>query len=95
MQSETLFRGKILIVPHHLFTASVCSDGCEGEDAVVQGRRVVMVLQDSTEQLEQLAVVRLERFRVGLNNLVKEQEANLERRPALLFQTLLRRGNTL
>lgn len=36
-----------------------------------------MVLQHSTQQLEQLAVVRLERLRVGLHHLIQKQEADL------------------
>lgn len=36
-----------------------------------------MVLQHSTEQLQQLAVVRFERLGVGLDHLVQQQEANL------------------
>lgn len=62
---------------YHLFRAGVCSNGCESEDAVVQGRWVVVVLQHSTEQLQQLAVVRFERLGVGLDHLVQQQEANL------------------
>lgn len=64
-------KGKTVKLAHHLFRASVCSYGCEGEDAVVQGRWVVVVLQYSAEQLQQLAVMRLERFRVGLHHLVQ------------------------
>lgn len=62
---------------HHLFSASICSNGCEGEDAVVQGGWVVVVLQYKTKQLQQLTIVRLKWFRVGLHHLVEEQEANL------------------
>lgn len=36
-----------------------------------------MVLQHSTKQLQQLAVVRFERLGVRLNHLVQQQEANL------------------
>lgn len=64
-------------MPHNFFCASVCSHGCEGEDAVVQGRWVVEVLQHSMKQLEQLDVVRLERFRIRLHHLIQQQEANL------------------
>lgn len=36
-----------------------------------------MVLQHSTQQLQQLAVVRLEGLRVGIHNFIQQQEANL------------------
>lgn len=62
---------------HHLFSASICSNGCECEDAVVQGGWVVVVLQYKTKQLQQLTIVRLKGYRVGLHHLVEEQEADL------------------
>lgn len=65
--------------PHQLLCASEGSDGCEGEDAVVQGGGVVVVLQHRAEQLQQLPVVRLERLRVGLHHLVQQKEAHLSR----------------
>lgn len=76
-------------MPHHLFCASVCSNGCEGEDAVVQGCWVVVVLQYRTKQLQQLAVVRLERLRVGLQHLIQQQEANLLRKKRTDIKRLL------
>ena len=66
-----------LMLAHHLFGAGECSYGCEGEDAVVQGCWVVVVLQHGAEQLQQLAIMRLERLRVGFHHLVQKQEANL------------------
>lgn len=76
-------------MPHHFFCASVCSYGCEGEDAVVQGRWVVEVLQHSMKQLQQLAVVRLERLRIGLHHLIQQQEANLLGKKTIYFPRLL------
>ena len=65
---------------HHLLGANVGGDGGEGEDAVVQARRVLQVLlQDVPKQLQQLVVVGLEGLRVGLHHLAQQQQAHLGR----------------
>lgn len=64
-------------LPHHLLGANVRRYSCKAEDAVVEARWVVVVLQSATQQLQQLAVVRLEGFWVGLQHLVEQQETNL------------------
>lgn len=46
-------------------------------NTVVQRLWVVVVLQHGAQQLQQLAVVRLERLGVGLHHLIEEQEADL------------------
>lgn len=63
--------------PYQLRRADVRRDGRQGQNAVVQRFGVVVVLQHGAQQLEQLAVVRLERLGVGLHHLVQEQEADL------------------
>lgn len=40
-----------MTVSYQLFSACVWSNGCEGEDAIVQGSWVVVVLQNRTKEL--------------------------------------------
>lgn len=82
-------KANIATQSYHLFRASIRSNGCESEDAVVQGCWVVVVLQHSTKQLQQLAVVRFERLGVRLNHLVQQQEANLLGRKEHCYFSLL------
>lgn len=65
------------VAAYQLRRADVRRDGRQGQNAVVQRFGVVVVLQHGAQQLEQLAVVRLERLGVGLHHLVQEQEADL------------------
>lgn len=65
--------------PHHFFSTNESRNPDQGEDAVIERCGVVVVLQGGTEQLQQLAVVRLEGCGVGLYHLIQQQEANLFR----------------
>lgn len=66
-----------MTVSYQFFSTHVWSHGCEGEDTIVQRSWVVEVLQNRTEELQELSVVRLERLRIGLQHLTQEQETNL------------------
>lgn len=67
-----------MTVSYQLFSARVWSNGCEGEDAIVQGSWVVVVvLQNRPKELQQLRVVRLERLGVGFQHFTQQQQTNL------------------